>query len=104
MPHTNRSSLMMFSVVAALTLCGGAASTQDEVQPTNDLPNPYQSIAPWENSLREGLGEPLMPSTLIATANPSGLPSDAVRIPIPHLARQRSSTTAALVQLSRRSR
>ena len=38
---------MMFSVVAALTLCGGIASTQDEVQPTNDLPNPYQSIAPW---------------------------------------------------------
>src|SRR5215468_4412226 len=47
MPHTNRSSLMMFSVVAALTLCGDAASTQDEVQPTNDLPNPYKSIAPW---------------------------------------------------------
>src|SRR5262249_1056063 len=41
MPHANRSSLMMFSVVAALTLCGGIASTQDEVQPTNDLPNPY---------------------------------------------------------------
>src|SRR5215510_4850800 len=58
---------------------------------------------PGENSLREGLGEPLMPSILIATANPSGLPTDAVRIPIPHLAHQHSSTTAALVQPSRRS-
>src|SRR5262249_27249237 len=49
MPHANRSSLMMFSVVAALTLCGGIASTQDEVQPTNALPNPYQPPAPWAN-------------------------------------------------------
>jgi hypothetical protein len=45
--------LMVFMVVAVLTLCGGAASTQDDVQPTNDLPNPYQSTAPW-GKLPEG--------------------------------------------------
>ena len=37
---------MMLIAVAALTLCGGGAGTQDEVAPTNDLPNPYQSTAP----------------------------------------------------------
>jgi DNA-binding beta-propeller fold protein YncE len=33
--------------IAALALCATDANTQDEVAPTNDLPNPYQSIAPW---------------------------------------------------------
>jgi DNA-binding beta-propeller fold protein YncE len=47
MLHTNRSGLMMLMTVAALTLCDGGAYTQDEVQPTNDLPNPYQTTAPW---------------------------------------------------------
>ena len=47
MPHVDRSRLMMFMTVAALTLCGGRAYTQDEDQPTNDLPNPYQTTAPW---------------------------------------------------------
>jgi hypothetical protein len=37
----------MFITVAVLTVCGGGANTQDEVQPTNDLPNPNQTIAPW---------------------------------------------------------
>src|SRR4029434_788114 len=44
---TDRSRLMMLMTVAALTLCDGGAYTQDEVQPTNDLPNPYQTTAPW---------------------------------------------------------
>ena len=47
MLHTDRSRLMMLMVVAALTLCGGGAYTQDEDQPTNDLPNPYQTVAGW---------------------------------------------------------
>ena len=47
MPHVGRSRVMMFMTIAALTLCGGGAYTQDEDQPTNDLPNPYQTIAPW---------------------------------------------------------
>ena len=47
MPQADRPSLMMFIAIALLTLCGGQAYNQDEVQPTNDLPNPYQSIAPW---------------------------------------------------------
>lgn len=47
MPNTLRRSLMPLFTVAALTLWGGGAGTQDEVAPTNDLPNPYQSTAPW---------------------------------------------------------
>ena len=47
MPHTDRSRLMILMTVAALTLCSGGAYTQDEDQPTNDLPNPYQTTAPW---------------------------------------------------------
>ena len=53
MLHTDRSRLMMLMTVAALTLWGGGAYTQDEDQPTNDLPNPYQTIAPW-GKLPEG--------------------------------------------------
>lgn len=49
MPHADRSRLMMLITVAVLTLCGGGAYTQDEVEPTNDLPNPYQTTAPWGN-------------------------------------------------------
>jgi len=32
----------------AIALCG-AALTGGDVQPTNDLPNPYQTVAPWGN-------------------------------------------------------
>lgn len=53
MPHGQRSSVIFFMAVAALTLWFSAANTQDEVQPTNDLPNPYQFIAPW-GKLPEG--------------------------------------------------
>lgn len=38
---------MILMTVAALTLCSGGAYTEDEDQPTNDLPNPYQTTAPW---------------------------------------------------------
>jgi hypothetical protein len=47
MPHTDRSRLMILMTVAVLTLCSGGAYTEDEDQPTNDLPNPYQTTAPW---------------------------------------------------------
>jgi hypothetical protein len=47
MPHTGRVRLRMLTTVAAITLFGAGAYTQGDVQPTNDLPNPYQSIAPW---------------------------------------------------------
>ena len=43
----------MFMTAAALALCSGGAYTQEEVQPTNDLPNPYQTTAPW-GKLPEG--------------------------------------------------
>ena len=53
MLHTDRSRLLILMTVAALILCGGRAYTEDEGQPTNDLPNPYQTIAPW-GKLPEG--------------------------------------------------
>ena len=34
-------------MVAAMTLCGSIANGEDDLQPTNDLPNPYKTIAPW---------------------------------------------------------
>ena len=37
--------LMIFVFVAVLALYRGAAHAQDDVQPTNDLPNVYQTIA-----------------------------------------------------------
>jgi DNA-binding beta-propeller fold protein YncE len=40
-------------LVAAVGLCGVSAYARDDVQPTNDLPNPYRSIAPW-GKLPEG--------------------------------------------------
>jgi hypothetical protein len=57
MPDADRSKLIMFITVAVLTLSGGGADTQDEVEPTNDLPNPYQTTAPWGKLPREGSGE-----------------------------------------------
>src|SRR6187431_2203000 len=33
--------------LSAALLCGADASSQSDVQPTNDLPNPYRMIAPW---------------------------------------------------------
>jgi hypothetical protein len=45
--------LMTFVLLVVLALYGGAANTQDDVQPTNDLPNPYETIAPW-GKLPEG--------------------------------------------------
>jgi len=53
MALANRSWFMMLMIVAALTLCSGRANPQDEAQPTNDLPNPYQTTAPW-GKLPEG--------------------------------------------------
>ena len=38
---------MMLIAVATLTVWSGGAGTQDEVTPTNDLHNPYQTTAPW---------------------------------------------------------
>jgi DNA-binding beta-propeller fold protein YncE len=33
--------------VVGIVLCGADAPTGGNVQPTNDLPNPYRSVAPW---------------------------------------------------------
>jgi len=47
MLNTLRRRLVILFTVAALALRGGEAGTQDELAPTNDLPNPYQTTAPW---------------------------------------------------------
>ena len=52
--HTMASqSAIAFLGVAAMALCGVSACAADEPSPTNELPNPYQTIAPWGN-LPEG--------------------------------------------------
>ncbi len=53
MPLANRLSLLMLVTVAATTQCNPGAYGQSDVQPTNDLPSPYRTIAPW-GKLPEG--------------------------------------------------
>ena len=48
-----RSSLLLPLTLAAMALCGACATTAGDIQPTNDLANPYQTIAPW-GTLPEG--------------------------------------------------
>ena len=43
MPQTNRIRVTVFTVLATIVLCGADGDTQ----PTNDLPNPYWTMAPW---------------------------------------------------------
>jgi NHL repeat len=52
-PHAHQPMWILFITMAMLTLWGVGANTQDEVQPTNDLPNPYQTTVPW-GKLPEG--------------------------------------------------
>jgi len=57
-----RLNWLLLITVAAMALCGACATTAPyqiiaDIQPTNDLPNPYQSTAPWGNLPREGSGE-----------------------------------------------
>jgi hypothetical protein len=54
MPLANRLSLLMLVTVAATTQYNPGAYGQSDVQPTNDLPNPYRTIAPW-GMLPEGM-------------------------------------------------
>jgi DNA-binding beta-propeller fold protein YncE len=42
-----RGILPNLTVLAVLMLCDASALAQIEVQPTNDLPNPYRTIEPW---------------------------------------------------------
>jgi DNA-binding beta-propeller fold protein YncE len=48
---STRLRILIF--VAALTFRGGGAFAAEEIQPTNDLPNPFRSIAAW-GQLPEG--------------------------------------------------
>ena len=58
MASTFRLNWLLLITVAAMALFGACAATMPyqtiaDVQPTNDLPNPYQTIAPW-GKLPEG--------------------------------------------------
>jgi DNA-binding beta-propeller fold protein YncE len=53
MRDINRLNLLTFLTVAAMTLHGSGAHAEGDGQPTNDLPNPYQTVAPW-GKLPEG--------------------------------------------------
>src|SRR5437899_12386337 len=57
MPSARRLRSFLPITFAATTLFAGCATSHyqsiPDAQPTNDLPNPYQSIAPWGN-LPEG--------------------------------------------------
>jgi DNA-binding beta-propeller fold protein YncE len=53
MPHAKQPGLRAFAALALTLFCGAGAIAQSEVAPTNDLPNPYWSIAPW-GKLPEG--------------------------------------------------
>jgi DNA-binding beta-propeller fold protein YncE len=46
MPEKARLILRIVTV-AAVTLCRASVHGKGDLQPTNDLPNPYQTIAPW---------------------------------------------------------
>jgi DNA-binding beta-propeller fold protein YncE len=47
MTHAYRLRLPTLATLALMTLCGANANAQGDAEPTNDLPNPYQTIAPW---------------------------------------------------------
>jgi sugar lactone lactonase YvrE len=48
MSHSNRVRFVLgAAIVAVLVLSGGKAFTQNNVQPVNDLPNPYQTVENW---------------------------------------------------------
>ena len=46
MPDKNRLKLLIV-MGAAMTLCGASVFAESDPLPSNDLPNPYQTIAPW---------------------------------------------------------
>ena len=54
MPMANRLSLLTLMALAAAMQWGRTAYGQSDVQPTNDVPNPYRTTAPW-GKLPEGM-------------------------------------------------
>ncbi len=47
MSASNRLRFTLLVIVVVIALCGATAYTQSEVQPVNDLPNPYQTVRNW---------------------------------------------------------
>src|SRR5450432_197675 len=53
MAFASRLRSLPLPAIAVMTLCSACATPAGDIQPTNDLPNPYQTIAPW-GELPEG--------------------------------------------------
>ncbi|HEX7606738.1 MAG TPA: peptidyl-alpha-hydroxyglycine alpha-amidating lyase family protein [Usitatibacter sp.] len=53
MVSASRLRSLPLATIAVMALCGACATPAGDIQPTNDLPNPYQSVAPW-GELPEG--------------------------------------------------
>ena len=47
MRYATRWKAMALLTVGVITLCGADAGIKGDIEPTNDLPNPYQTTAPW---------------------------------------------------------
>ncbi|HEX4986585.1 MAG TPA: peptidyl-alpha-hydroxyglycine alpha-amidating lyase family protein [Burkholderiales bacterium] len=42
-----KQSILLLAMLATTSLCATASCCADDVQPTNDLPSPFRTIAPW---------------------------------------------------------
>jgi streptogramin lyase len=49
MSHIARGRLTLVAIAAAIAMSGAPPSAQINIQPTNDLPNPYQTVEGWAN-------------------------------------------------------
>src|SRR5450830_1937374 len=95
MPYTNRLKLLRLMTAAAMTLCGADAHTEGDVQPTNDLPNPYRTVAPWGKLPAGRTWGALRAVAIDNDGESSGVAARAARIRTSRLEHPRSSTTAA---------
>ncbi len=86
----------LLATLAVVALCGADATYKGGVQATNNLPNPYQTTAPWgkptDNKKWGALNGVAIDND---GARRCGWPTAAVQIPTCRQARRRSRTTVA---------
>src|SRR6266705_1250803 len=108
MAPASRLRLLLLVAIAAMALFGACATTVPHqtiapVEPTNDLPNPYQTIAPW-GKLPEGRKWGALNGVAIDNDGESVWVADRCGAnPDIRPEPRRSSTTAARVHHCRRS-
>ena len=86
MSHLNKGRWPLIGLVVGLVaIVAGQVYTQGEPQPTNDLPNPYRTTAPW--GTRESTASAAaMPDAKASARPPSRSPmisSKAVHVGLP---------------------